>query len=275
MRGIDRMPISILFLIVCISVVVFAGFYRLCGHFGEGPVDASGPVSFWNCLYFSVVTFTSLGYGDILPKGISKALASLEVILGLAYLGVFIAKLSSSKQSYHLAQLYARDAQERLDDYALLLDEQRRATKQIFELMKRGEKLPRSLSKTQVDLYRTILRIRAYISFEISHGDLLLETPIGAPARLLKRLWQLTSVIREIACFPKTLHSQKQRAIAARTMAEIQSIALLMKNNSTDISIGWQARNTLEGCEKALAGINTCSKEVAEKFNKPLPEPLF
>lgn len=43
-----------------------------------------------NSLYFSVVTFTTLGYGDILPLGISKFFAGIEALLGGFILALFV-----------------------------------------------------------------------------------------------------------------------------------------------------------------------------------------
>lgn len=46
-------------------------------------------------LYFSVVTFTTLGYGDLFPAcGLAKALVCVEVILGYLMGGLFIAILT-------------------------------------------------------------------------------------------------------------------------------------------------------------------------------------
>jgi len=46
--------------------------------------------SLLNALYFSVVTFTTLGYGDILPIGISKLFAGVEALLGGFILALFV-----------------------------------------------------------------------------------------------------------------------------------------------------------------------------------------
>jgi len=43
-----------------------------------------------NALYFSVVTFTTLGYGDILPVGISRLFAGIEALLGGFILALFV-----------------------------------------------------------------------------------------------------------------------------------------------------------------------------------------
>ncbi len=45
---------------------------------------------FWNNLYFSVVTFTTLGYGDFRPIGAVRVLASVESLLGIFLIALFI-----------------------------------------------------------------------------------------------------------------------------------------------------------------------------------------
>ncbi len=45
---------------------------------------------YWNNLYFSVVTFTTLGYGDFRPVGTIKILASIEALLGIFLIALFI-----------------------------------------------------------------------------------------------------------------------------------------------------------------------------------------
>jgi len=45
---------------------------------------------YWNSLYFSVVTFTTLGYGDFRPIGKVKILASIEAILGIFFVALLI-----------------------------------------------------------------------------------------------------------------------------------------------------------------------------------------
>jgi hypothetical protein len=58
-------------------------------------IPGPGDVHFGDALYFSIVTETTLGYGDIRPVGFSRALASCEVLLGLLLAGVLIAKITS------------------------------------------------------------------------------------------------------------------------------------------------------------------------------------
>jgi hypothetical protein len=268
MRSIDRMPLSILFLIVCASLLLFAGFYWALGRYDQGLIEGGHAVSFGNCVYFSVITFSSLGYGDVLPREFSKVVASIEVLVGLAFLGIFISKLSSSKQSFHLAQLYARDAQERLDDFAIILEGHRVMCKETLETLKGGTRLERALNRVQTDVYVTTLRIRAYVSFEIGNGDFLLETPIGAPARLAKKSTQLVGWVSALSCFPSSLHSQKQRRIAKRTIQVLAGIAKMMNENSEDLALKSETTKLIRKCEAAEKAIDMKYIEVADKFRQ-------
>ena len=45
---------------------------------------------FFNALYFSVVTFTTLGYGDLSPVGLSRIIASLEAFAGSFTIALFV-----------------------------------------------------------------------------------------------------------------------------------------------------------------------------------------
>ena len=59
------------------------------------PSDDGNQVSIFDALYFSVVTETTLGYGDIRPTGFSRVLASSQVLLGLILAGVIVTKITS------------------------------------------------------------------------------------------------------------------------------------------------------------------------------------
>ena len=47
-------------------------------------------MNFLNCLYFSFVTFTTLGYGDLHSVGITKAFATIEAFTGVFMLALFV-----------------------------------------------------------------------------------------------------------------------------------------------------------------------------------------
>lgn len=53
-------------------------------------IDFSILKDFLWCCYTSVITFTTLGYGDVHPIGWSRVLASIETICGIFMTALFI-----------------------------------------------------------------------------------------------------------------------------------------------------------------------------------------
>ncbi len=49
-----------------------------------------GIENYARCIYFSIVTFTTLGYGDISPIGFSRAIAATEAFIGSFTLALFV-----------------------------------------------------------------------------------------------------------------------------------------------------------------------------------------
>lgn len=54
---------------------------------GIGSLGGSGHSSLAQCLYYSAETYSSLGYGDVAPKGPLRLLAGMEVLNGLLLIG--------------------------------------------------------------------------------------------------------------------------------------------------------------------------------------------
>ena len=57
-------------------------------------------------MYFSVITATGTGYGDVVPVGYSRIFASLESFSGLMLLSVFVSKLLSHRQDLALKDVH-------------------------------------------------------------------------------------------------------------------------------------------------------------------------
>ena len=67
--------------------LIFAATYRALGLVSdEGLVEASFPTA----LYFSVVTWTTLGYGDFAPPPQIQLIAAFEAGEGLIFFGLFL-----------------------------------------------------------------------------------------------------------------------------------------------------------------------------------------
>ena len=66
----------------------------------EGTYLAEDGSRFWDLIYFSFVTLTTLGYGDILPVNTyARTLAYMEAIVGQFYIAILVASLVSAHLS--------------------------------------------------------------------------------------------------------------------------------------------------------------------------------
>jgi Ion channel len=62
-------------------------YYLLATQFGVGHMGDPGALPFTRCLYFSAETYTTLGYGDVLPHGDLRLLAGVEALNGMLLIG--------------------------------------------------------------------------------------------------------------------------------------------------------------------------------------------
>lgn len=100
----DRVDLNKIVGALCIYLLigaVWAIFYQLLEDLVPGSfagVDGhQGYALSWRLLYFSFVTLTTLGYGDVLPLTVyAESLVLLEAILGQFYLAVLVAGLISA-----------------------------------------------------------------------------------------------------------------------------------------------------------------------------------
>ena len=61
--------------------------YALLHGFDVGTLGLDGTPTFSSILYFSAETYTSLGYGDVVPHGTIRLLAGVEALNGLLLIG--------------------------------------------------------------------------------------------------------------------------------------------------------------------------------------------
>lgn len=61
---------------------------------------------FYNAIYFSTITATSVGYGDIVPQGFSKLITAMESFFALFVFGILVAKPISEREEAALYQVH-------------------------------------------------------------------------------------------------------------------------------------------------------------------------
>jgi hypothetical protein len=102
LRGIThllpRLPVMPRYRIIFVIVVAFVGhtievwlfglaYWIIGGHFGFGELKGDFDGSLIECVYFSVVAYSTLGFGDVYPTGALRLMAGVEALTGLVMVG--------------------------------------------------------------------------------------------------------------------------------------------------------------------------------------------
>lgn len=98
-ENITTMRIKYIGIYILFVIFLFAFIYW------NNSASLKGVDGFGSALYFSIVTITTLGFGDIVPKdGFARTLVCLEVLAGVFFVGAFlnsIAQAQAQRLQYH------------------------------------------------------------------------------------------------------------------------------------------------------------------------------
>ncbi len=103
------------------TIVVSGLCFWLGARAGEhGLVEGGHPVGgdfngFVDAIYFSFVTATSIGYGDIVPVGFARVVACAEAVTALLIFGAVVAKFVSHRSDQLVGEIHRVTFEERLD----------------------------------------------------------------------------------------------------------------------------------------------------------------
>jgi hypothetical protein len=117
-RFIDRLSFFRLLIAALVLITISSTYFYLAPE-GNGLVIAGvKEVSYSESVYFSIVTFTSLGYGDILPQGFGRWVSGSTVFSGLILVSLLIGKLASERQTSMLRLLHNSDSERRIKGFS-------------------------------------------------------------------------------------------------------------------------------------------------------------
>lgn len=153
---------------------------------------------FIDSLYFSFVTFTTLGYGDLTPVGFARFISVILTLSGLLFTSLLIGKFASERQQAMLLLVHTSDCQRRIDAFCI-------------ELYKLNDELIGAFNMQNIPLTQSILktitsRFEAssnYIIFHANQSDL---TGFGNDSVLMK-FYHILNLIQE-SCHTIQTHKQ-------------------------------------------------------------------
>lgn len=114
---VSKISLRSLFASLLAVIFGFALLYFLMNHENGLKSTVHNKINFGDCIYYSIVTITTLGSGDYFPVGWSKCLSSIEVLFGASFFGMMVAKITAAKSDYILHRLYSCEVQKRLLEF--------------------------------------------------------------------------------------------------------------------------------------------------------------
>lgn len=273
MRWVERVSVFQLLVGVNVLLVLFAVAYWSLSGPGttNGLIETYGTddVTFLDSLYFSVVSLSSLGYGDIRPLGFSRFLAGAEVIIGLSFFGIMVAKISSVRQDYILRRMYYSELiDSRLEEFVHQLEEHRKLYLASSSMLLSGDIEPELTTTFKAEVTETTLffeihavmhEVRDLFDFETRNGGFFGHV---SDALVMRIYASVQSMIRH------TIHLAERDAEAAcayvfcgneqwiRELLDLaEEIARLGRRHSKSTDIIAQCDDILEAASRVRATV--------------------
>lgn len=155
---IDKTSFFKIFGIWIILIFIFAILYHFISSSSVGVLansQGNQVTGFFDYIYYSFITATSTGYGDIVPQGIGmRLLAISNVIIGMLMMAVVTSKLVSMKQEKLLEQIYHLSFSEKVNRILTGLS--------LFKI--ESEKITNNLLENEVVDRKTLFSIKMNFS---------------------------------------------------------------------------------------------------------------
>ena len=147
--------------------LLIAGLIASCAFYFTCVPDTNiGKLEFPTAIYFSVVSFTSLGYGDVYPLHFGKVITGSEVLIGLMLVAVFIGKIASERQSALTLLVYTSEQERRIREFYNGVKEKN----QRLQAAVSGRNLE-ELNQVAKETYGFISSICSYLIVQAEQGD--------------------------------------------------------------------------------------------------------
>lgn len=220
-RKIESLSLGDLLVIALLAIIIASEYFYIATPYGHGMNLPEGTTWSWRLagesFYFSTVTFTTLGYGDISPVGVGRLLAVFLVLGGLSIVSLTIGKLASERQQAHLLLLHTSDCQRRISGYVSELDDY------IKDLKLSMENHDPALAKIKLKGLKPFVEaISNYVAFHSFQSNLIEFGNDTAITILLRKLEETAK------CLSDVFKKQKfEEPVGSRCLALIGRMAAL------------------------------------------------
>jgi hypothetical protein len=211
---IERVSLSFYVIVYGLMVLLFGAIYFWLTPSPNGLAQPGGMdrvITFGGALYFSVITICTVGYGDIVPMGLSRVLACCEALFGIMMVGIILAKVTSARISYHVLRLFGSDAQNRLEGFCSQFErvesEVTRLSPQIADAFQEtpGGALPvartnflSASAATIGSFHSNSLSFCRYLKEELNEGFFFTDAPVAALTRAGDSVDQVVYVLTQL-----------------------------------------------------------------------------
>jgi hypothetical protein len=208
-RKIEKWPFGGLLVSLVVVILLFATAFYFLSFYDEGIVATAGKpkeISFLDSLYFSIVTVSSLGYGDFRPEGLGRLFAVIEVILGLVIIALIVAKMASDRTATLVRLLYSSDSERRLKKFNKLIKAR------VVSLRK--AKINNNHEKKADDVRRLgliIINLANYYSYQVKVGALGEDWARKNSLRILRTITLSVEELSAIGKLQFTTNLEKKR----------------------------------------------------------------
>jgi hypothetical protein len=261
---IERTSFKLLFILFSVVVFIFAFIYiSLPAEYGElkFSYDPKAKVEFWDCLYFSVVTISSLGFGDYYPLGWMRLFVGFEVFLGLIFLGTLVAKIASEKSAYYLKRLYSGQVHDRIvgfgdglikwfDQYKSVIDKEE-ISEQLFG--NKNENL-------YEDLLSLSISMRKYIGYEVYFGEFFFDISKSSLHSPLDQIQEILNYLNKNISDSLVVTNANKRRISKTAKMYITISNTIIKHSKTQ-SLHKKCKEIIRGSEKLRKRVDDLQTE--------------
>ncbi len=198
-------------------------------------------LDFLDAIYFSFITATSTGYGDIVPLGIARILALVEVTLSLLLFGVLVSKIVSVKQETLLQEVYNLSFEEKINRIRSALYLFRSDVGKLIERVENGVISARRISDLWItfttlenSMHEIIKLMRPEKNSVKRVDDLDLELILGSISLSFKKARDLFTILDERKI---SWHNDTLEGILAAVEVNAAELTAIIKKRETHAKI--------------------------------------